>query len=246
MNYVHSAASIAHKEVKSQDERKEERSYYNQSKSRTDSRGCSLPRRKKTLYVQDATANFMYFNTTSGPILRCRGWTLAGAPCTLIKACQNGVIIPGGMQNTNRTEGGNSASGSGGNRKHFQDETMASSKSTSFKRLDSPGLSKRWLQIQLGHRNSLLSGNFSINSVSTFNINNSSWRRRRRILGKCFPNDTTDPLVGPVEHGPRERIGLVCNLCSQSNIESEPESVNHQQTRVAMTDSIVKRRMSQC
>ena len=40
--------------------------------------------------------------------------TLAGTPCTLIKACHNGVIIPGGLQNTNRTEGGNSASGSGG------------------------------------------------------------------------------------------------------------------------------------
>ena len=39
MNYVHSAASIAHKEAKAR--MKEKRSYYNQSKSRTDSRGCS-------------------------------------------------------------------------------------------------------------------------------------------------------------------------------------------------------------
>ena len=40
MNYVHSAASIAHKRSKSQNERKEERSYHDQSKSRTDCRGC--------------------------------------------------------------------------------------------------------------------------------------------------------------------------------------------------------------
>ena len=65
----------------------------------------ACPRCDRELYV---------FNTASGPILRCRGWTLAGAPCTLIKACHNEVVIPGGVQNTNRTEGGNSASGSGG------------------------------------------------------------------------------------------------------------------------------------
>ena len=49
----------------------------------------ACPRCYRELYV---------FNTASGPILRCRGWTLDGAPCTLIKACQNGVIIPGGLQ----------------------------------------------------------------------------------------------------------------------------------------------------
>ena len=65
----------------------------------------ACPRCDRELYV---------FNTASGPILRCPGWTLSGTPCTLIKACQNGVIIPGGLQNTNRTGGGNSASRSGG------------------------------------------------------------------------------------------------------------------------------------
>ena len=34
------------------------------------------------------------FNTASGPILRCRGWSLAGTPCTLIKACHNGGRRP--------------------------------------------------------------------------------------------------------------------------------------------------------
>ena len=89
---------------KSQNERKEERNHHDQSKSHTDCRGCShqgeedvaCPRCDRELYV---------FNTASGPILRCRGWTLAGAPCTLIKACHNAVVILGGLQNTNRTGG---------------------------------------------------------------------------------------------------------------------------------------------
>ena len=67
----------------------------------------ACPRCDRELYV---------FNTASGPILRCRGWTLAGKPCTLIKACHNEVMVPGGLQNTNRTGGGNSASGSDGPR----------------------------------------------------------------------------------------------------------------------------------
>ena len=97
---------------KSQDERKEEVTTISQRAAQIvegahtkEKEDVVCPRCDRELYV---------FNTTSGPILRCRGWTLAGAPCTLIKACQNGVIIPGGLQNTNRTEGGNSASGSGG------------------------------------------------------------------------------------------------------------------------------------
>ena len=98
MNYVHSAASIAHKEAKSRMKGKKK-------EVTTISQRAACPRCDRELYV---------FNTASGPILRCRGWTLAGTPCTLIKACHNGVIVPGGLQNTNRTGGGNSASGSGG------------------------------------------------------------------------------------------------------------------------------------
>ena len=43
----------------------------------------SCPRCDRELYV---------FNTASGPILRCRGWTLAGTPCTLIKTCHPGTL----------------------------------------------------------------------------------------------------------------------------------------------------------
>ena len=46
------------------------------------------------------------FNTASGPILRCRGWSLGGTPCTLIKACHNVAVVP--------TGDGGSTSGSGG------------------------------------------------------------------------------------------------------------------------------------
>ena len=113
MNYVHSAASIAHKEAKASTKgKKKEVTTISQRAAQIiegthtkEQEDVVCPRCDRELYV---------FNRTSGPILRCRGWTLAGTPCTLIKACQNGVIIPGGLQNTNRTEGGNSASGSGG------------------------------------------------------------------------------------------------------------------------------------
>ena len=70
-------------------------------------------------------------------------------------------------------------------------------------------------QTQLGHRNSSLSGNFSINSIRTFNINSSSWRRRQRILGKCFPRSATG--------------GSDWCVTAQSNTTTESESVNHQQ-----------------
>ena len=113
MNYVHSAASIAHKEAKARMKgKKKEVTTISQRAAQIVEGACAkekedvaCPRCDRELYV---------FNTASGPILRCRGWTLAGTPCTLIKACHNGVIVPGGLQNTNRTGGGNSASGSGG------------------------------------------------------------------------------------------------------------------------------------
>ena len=187
MNYVHSAASIVHKEAKSQNERKEERSYHDQSKSRTDCQGCSHQRerrrcmskmRPRTLCLQHR------FGTDS-----TLSWidSRRNTPCTLIKGMPQWSHNPWRVaeyqpyrrwkfsewfwwpRNTSKT------------RRWY-------TKSTSFKRLGQPRC-KLWLQTQLGHRNSSLSGNFSINSISTFNISSSSWRRRRRILGKCSPED---------------------------------------------------------
>ena len=96
MNYVHSAASIAHKEAKARMKgKKKEVTTISQRAAQIvegahtkEKEDVARPRCERELYV---------FNTASGPILRCRGWTLAGTPCTLIKACHNGVIIPGGL-----------------------------------------------------------------------------------------------------------------------------------------------------
>ena len=113
MNYFHSAASVAHKEAKAKMKgKKKEVTTISQraaqivesvyTKERED---VACPRCDRELYV---------FNTASGPFLRCRGWTLAETPCTLIKACHNGALVLGGLQDTNRTGGGTVASGSAG------------------------------------------------------------------------------------------------------------------------------------
>ena len=127
---------------------------------------------------------------------------------------------PWRLQNTNRTESGNSASGSGGpgtlprlddgipNSPPFNDWTA---------QVQALAANPAWAQEQFAQRQLL-----HINSIRTFNISSSSWRRRRRILGKCFPR-TTDPL-GTGGVWTRERIGFVFYRPVQ-----QPESVNRQQ-----------------
>ena len=112
MNYFHSAASIAHKEAKAKTKGKKKETTISQKAAQIaegaytkESEDVAFPRCDRELHV---------FNTASGPILRCRGWSLAGTPCTLIKACHDGAVVPGGLRSTNRTGGGNSASGPGG------------------------------------------------------------------------------------------------------------------------------------
>ena len=99
---------------KGQDERKEERVSPRSAKEphrlsivpeTKESEDVACPRCGRELHV---------FNTASEPILRCRGWSLAGTPCTLIKSCHEGAVVRGGLRSTNRTGGGRSASGSGG------------------------------------------------------------------------------------------------------------------------------------
>ena len=53
------------------------------------------------------------FRTATGLIMRCRGWDLTGTPCTLIKACQD-EAVNFKDKNTNHTEDGDLATGSGG------------------------------------------------------------------------------------------------------------------------------------
>ena len=56
---------------------------------------------------------FYAFRTASGQIMRCRGWDLAGKPCTLIRMCRNRAVNFK-ERNTNRTGDGGLATGSGG------------------------------------------------------------------------------------------------------------------------------------
>ena len=112
MSYFHSAASIVHKEAKAKTKgKKNEITTISQIAAQIvegaetkESEDVACPRCDRDFHV---------FNTASEPILRCRGWNLAGTPCTLIKACHDGVVVPGALRSTNRTAGGSSASGSG-------------------------------------------------------------------------------------------------------------------------------------
>ena len=112
MSYFHSAASIVHKEAKAKTKgKKKDITTISQRAAQIvdgaetkESEDVACPRCDRELHV---------FNSASEPILRCRGWSLAGTPCTLIKACHDGAVVPGGLRSTNRTGGGSSASGSG-------------------------------------------------------------------------------------------------------------------------------------
>ena len=208
MNYVHSAASIAHKEAKARMKgKKKEVTTISQravqivegahTKEKED---VVCPRCDRELYV---------FNTTSGPILRCRGRTLAGAPCTLIKACQNGVIIPGGLQNTNRIEGGKLSEWFWWLRNTSKTRRWRP-KSTSFKRLDSSGSS-------VGCKSSLGTG--TVCSVAT------------------SPSTVSAPSISTTVHGDVDD-GSLASASRRRRIhwgpveyESSIESVNHQQDK---------------
>ena len=115
MNYVHSAASIAPQRSKRQNEKKGRKRVTTISQRAAQIVEGAHTKEKEDVACPRCDRELYVFNTASGPILRCRGWTLAGtAMYADQKACHYGVIIPGGMLNTNRTGDGNSASGSGG------------------------------------------------------------------------------------------------------------------------------------
>ena len=175
-----------------QGERKEERYHHDQPESHTDCRGCLFSNRE--LHV---------FNTASGPILRCRGWSLAGTPCTLIEACHDGAVVAGVLRSTNRAGGGSSASGSGGpgTLPKRDDGTLDPPPINDWTaQLQALAANPAWAEEQFAQWQ-LLHQKY----ISIFNINSSSWRRRQRILGKCFSR-TADPL-GTGGVWTRERIG---------------------------------------
>ena len=78
---------------KGQDERTEERYFHDQPREPHRLSRVLTPRRVRTLSVRDATANSMSSTPLRGSILRCRGWSLAGTACMLIKACHDGAVV---------------------------------------------------------------------------------------------------------------------------------------------------------
>ena len=159
----HSAASIAHKEAKAKMKgKKKEVTTLSQRGAQIvdgahtkEKEDVACPRCDRELYV---------FNTASGPILRCRGWSLEGCRVPTVQEVEVQRVVLVAQE-------------------HYQDETMTHR----IHLLSTTGRPrcKLWRQTQLWHKNSSPSGNFSINSISIFNINSSSCRRRQRILGKC-------------------------------------------------------------
>ena len=206
---------------KKQNERKEEVTTISQRAAQIvegaqtkEKEDVACPRCDRELYV---------FNTASGPILRCRGWTLVRTPCTLIKACHNGAIVPGGLQNINRTGGGSSTSGSGG-------------PGTLPRRDDGvpnpPPFNDWTAQVQALAANPAL-GTGKIRSVatspSTLSASSISAAARGGIDDGSLTSASRGRRIhrGPVEYG--HGNGSDWCVIAQSNTTSEPESMNHQQ-----------------
>ena len=154
------------------------------------------------MFVQGATELYV-FPTAAGPIMRCRGWDLAGTPCTLIKACQD-EAVKFKDKNNNRTEDGDLATGSGGScagpRTGLETSTLPGQYSGS----QNPTLSNDWTaQMQVLMSNpelaqEPLSGSSFTNNSNTFNTSSSSQRHPTWSRGRCSitPARTTSPLGG--------------------------------------------------
>ena len=195
MNYFHSAASIAHKEAKAKTKgKKKEVTTISQRVAQIvkgaftkESEDVACPRCDRELHVfgTDPVLTWMesrwdtVYLGQSVPRRSCRPWRVAEYQPYRRWKFSEWFWWPRNTPKTRRWHTG----------------------STSCKRLDGPGASSGGKPSLGTGTVSSLSGNFSINSISIFNIHSSSWRCRQRILGKCFPR-TTDPL------GPVDRIGV--------------------------------------
>ena len=207
---------------KSQNEGKEERSYHDQSKSRTDCRGCSHQgeRRRCVSKMRPRTLCLQHhFGTDSTLSWMDSRRNTVYADQSMPQWSRN----PGGLQNTNRTEGGNSASGSGGpgtlprrdgvipNPPPLNDWTA---------QVQALGANPAWAQEQFASvatSPSTVSAP-SISAAARGDVNDGSLAsasRGRRIHW------------GPVEYG--HGNGSDWCVIAQSNTTSEPESVKHQQ-----------------
>ena len=199
---------------KGQDERKEERGYHDQPKSRTDCRGC--------LYQGERGRCLSEVRPRTSCLQHCLGTDLA---LPWLESRGNTVYVDHSVPQRSRRPW-RIEEYQPYRRWKFSEwfwwprntpkTRLRHTGSISNKRLDGPGASS-------GGKPSLGTGTLrsvatspSVNSVSIFNINSSSWRRRQRILGKCSPR-TADPL-GTGGVWTRERIGLVCNRSIQHNV----------------------------
>ena len=224
---------------KSQNERKEERSYHNQSKSRTDSRGCSHQgeRRRCMSKMRPRTLCFQHnFGTNSALswMDSCRSTVYAdqGMPKWSHNPWRAAEYQPyrrwklsewfWWLRNTSKTR-------------------RWRPKSTSFKRLDSPGAS-------FGCKSSLGTGTVCsvATSPSTVSAPSISTTARGDVDDGSLASASRRRRIhwGPVEYG--HGNGSDWCVIAQSNIESEPESVNHQQDKSSNDRFNCKRRMSQC
>ena len=210
MNYVHSAASIAHKEAKARMKgKKKEVTTISQRAAQIvegahtkEKEDVACPRCDRELYVfqhrfrtdstlswMDPRRNTLYIDQ-SVPQRGRRSWRVAEYQPYRRWKFSEWFWWPRNTPKTRRWHTG----------------------STPCKRLDAQvqalAANPAWAQEQFAQWY----------SISIFNINSSSWRRRRRILGKCFPR-TADPLrTGGV--WTRGWIGLVCNRPIQHNVRA--------------------------
>ena len=241
MNYVHSAASIAHKEAKARMKGK------NKEVTTISQRAAQIVEGAHTKEKEDVVCprcdrELDVFNTTSGPILRCCGWTLAGAPCTLIKACQS---MPKWSHNPWRAPEYQPYRRWKLSEWFWWPRNTSKTrrwrpKSTSFKRLDSSGSS-------VGCKSSLGTGTVCsvATSPSTVSASSMSTTARGDVNDGSLASASRRRRIhwGPVECG--HGNGSDWCVIAQSNIQSQRARIINR-TGVVTPDLMVKRRMSQC
>ena len=139
-------------------------------------KATDCPRCNRELYI---------FSTASELIMRCRGWDLAGTPCTLIRASQGSAVNPGWSRSNGHTGGGGSATASGGPRAGPDARTLPGQGSGE----PNPPLCNYWT----AHSPSC---SVCVNTSSIINISRSSRRRSTQSRGRCSrsPARTESPL----------------------------------------------------
>ena len=194
-----------------QDEREEERYYHDQLKSHSDCRGCLYQRGRgrclSEMRPRTSRLQHRFGADLALPWVESRRNT----PCTLIKACYDGAVVPGGLRSTNRTGGGSLTSGSGGpGRLPRRDDGTQ----------DPPPVNDWTAQVQA------LAANPAWAQFAPWQLLHQQ-HQHLRYQQQLVAASTTDPWqVLPEDGGStgaggvwtREQIGLVCNRPIQHNV----------------------------